>query len=106
MAGRAGYDRETSAATLTLPDTLSFFTERDGYSQVASLVGGRGLGIEIRHDSGHRILNTTIAGITQLDPFSGNAVAARRRHRAPHREGEWDRKSLGANAAIDGLRQR
>ena len=88
------------------------FTERDGYSQAASLVGGnriiggRGLGIEIRHDSRNRILNTTITGITQLDPCSGNAVAAGRRHRAPHRKGESDTKSLGANAAIDGLRQR
>jgi hypothetical protein len=53
------------------------FTEPDGYSQAASVVGGnriierRGLGIEIRHDSRNRILNTTITGITQRDPVLG-----------------------------------
>jgi hypothetical protein len=35
------------------------------------IIEGRGLGIEIRHDSRNRILNTTITGITQLDPVLG-----------------------------------
>lgn len=97
MARRAGCDRETSAGdTVAAGHAQLCFTERDGYSQAASLVGGnriiegRGLGIEIRHDSRNRILNTTITGITQLDPVLG--MPSRRAEdtvRERHAETAW-----------------